>query len=147
MKKRVLFVCTHNSARSQIAEGLLRARHGDRHDVASAGTEPTSVHPMAIQVMAEIGIDISRQQSKHLDTYLGQSFDCVVTVCDQAKASCPFFPGGFKYVHVGFADPSSEEDPKKRLATFRRTRDRMDAWIDANFGGLPEETGTLPGDQ
>jgi len=147
MKKRVLFVCTHNSARSQVAEGLLRSRYGNHYDVASAGTEPSSVHPMAVQVMAEIGIDISHQESKPLDTYLGQSFDYVVTVCDQAKASCPFFPGGSEYIHIGFADPSLEEDPKKRLAAFRWTRDRMDAWIGANFGGMPEESDTLPGKQ
>jgi arsenate reductase (thioredoxin) len=145
MKKRVLFVCTHNSARSQIAEGLLRMRFGDRYDVASAGTSPSSVHSMASKVMAEAGIDISRQQSKHFDTFLGESFDWVVTVCDHAKSSCPFFPGGSRYVHAGFADPSLEEDYEKRLAAFRQTRDRMDAWIQTSFGGQGEPFGAPRG--
>jgi len=133
MKKRVLFVCTHNSARSQVAEGLLRSRYGNHYDVASAGTEPTRVHPLAVQVMGEIGIDISDHVSQHVEEYLGQTFDLVVTVCDHAKEVCPFFPGAAEYVHVGFPDPSGEGDPANRLIAFRRVRDMIVQWVDEHF--------------
>jgi arsenate reductase (thioredoxin) len=98
-KTRVLFLCTHNSARSQMAEGLLRLLAGDRFEVMSAGTEATSVRPEAIQAMSELGVDISGQTSKTLERYLGEPFDYVVTVCDDANEACPFFPGAENRLH------------------------------------------------
>jgi arsenate reductase len=133
---RVLFLCTHNSSRSQMAEGLLRARGGDRYAVFSAGTHPRSVHPLAIQVMREIGIDISEAagyRAKSLDEFTGQPpMDLVVTVCDDAAEECPFFPGARRQEHWGFPDPSavtgSEEE---RLAAFRSVRDAIVRRIEA----------------
>ena len=125
-RARVLFVCTHNSARSQMAEGLLRDRAGDRFEVTSAGTEATHVRPLAIRAMAEIGIDISGQESKTLERYLGEPFDYVITVCDDANEACPFFPGAKKWLHWSFEDPSRAEGPEdERLAIFRRVRDKI----------------------
>jgi arsenate reductase len=125
-RARVLFVCTHNSARSQMAEGLLRDRAGDRFEVTSAGTEATHVRPLAIRAMAEIGIDISGQESKTLERYLGEPFDYVITVCDDANEACPFFPGAEKRLHWSFEDPSRAEGPEnERLAIFRRVRDEI----------------------
>ena len=125
-RARVLFVCTHNSARSQMAEGLLRDRAGDRFEVTSAGTEATHVRPLAIRAMAEIGIDISGQESKTLERYLGEPFDYVITVCDDANEACPFFPGAKKWLHWSFEDPSRAEGPEdERLAIFRRVRDEI----------------------
>ncbi len=138
MKKRLLFVCTHNSARSQMAEGFLRARYGDAFEVASAGTVPSSVHPLAIEVMSEIGIDISKQTSKHVEEFLDQAFALVVTVCDHAKEACPFFPGAREYLHVSFPDPSAADDPADQLDTFRRVRDMIGQWIDAYFAAHEE---------
>jgi arsenate reductase (thioredoxin) len=106
MKQRVLFICTHNSARSQMAEGLLRHFGGERFEVFSAGTEATQVRPLAIRAMAELGIDISRQESKTLDSYLGKPFDEVITVCDRAAEACPVFPGALRHRHRSFEDPS-----------------------------------------
>ncbi|MEM2869964.1 MAG: arsenate reductase ArsC [Thermoplasmata archaeon] len=137
-RKSVLFICTHNSARSQMAEGLLRALHGDRYEAFSAGTEPARVHPLAIRVMAEVGVDISGQRSKSLEEFRGREFDWVVTVCDRAHQTCPFFPGGKIQLHRGFDDPAgaggSEEE---RLAAFRRVRDELRDWIDSTFGKTP----------
>ena len=125
-RARVLFVCTHNSARSQMAEGLLRDRAGDRFEVTSAGTEATHVRPLAIRAMAEIGIDISGQESKTLARYLGEPFDYVIMVCDDANEACPFFPGAKKRLHWSFEDPSRAEGPEnERLAFFRRVRDEI----------------------
>ena len=132
---RVLFLCTHNSSRSQMAEGLLRARGGDRYTVFSAGTHPRNVHPLAIQVMREIGIDISEAagyRAKSLDEFTGQPpMDLVVTVCDDAAEECPYFPGARRQEHWGFPDPSavtgSEEE---RLAAFRSARDAIAARIE-----------------
>ena len=125
-RARVLFLCTHNSARSQMAEGLLRHLAGDRFEVMSAGTEATHVRPLAIRAMGEIGVDISSQESKTLERYLREPFDYVITVCDDANEACPFFPGAGKRLHWTFEDPSraegSEED---RLAVFRSVRDRI----------------------
>jgi arsenate reductase (thioredoxin) len=125
-KQRVLFLCTHNSARSQMAEGLLRTMGCDRFDAFSAGSEATHVRPLAIRVMAELGIDISQQQSKLLDRYLQEPFDYVITVCDQANASCPIFPGGKHRLHWSLPDPSqatgSEEE---QLAVYRSVRDEL----------------------
>ena len=125
-RARVLFVCTHNSARSQMAEGLLRDRAGDRFEVTSAGTEATHVRPLAIRAMAEISIDISGQESKTLKRYLGEPFDYVITVCDDANEACPFFPGAKKRLHWSFEDPSRAEGSEdERLAIFRRVRDEI----------------------
>ena len=125
-KRRVLFLCTHNSARSQMAEGLLRHLAGNRFEVVSAGTEATQVRPLAIRSMGEIGVDISGQESETLDRYLDQPFDYVITVCDDAKEACPFFPGASARLHWSVEDPSraagSEEE---RLAVFRRVRDEL----------------------
>lgn len=131
MTRRVLFICTHNSARSQMAEGLLRYLGGERFEVFSAGTEATFVRPLAIRAMAEIGIDISGQQSKTLDRYLGEPFDDVITVCDAANEACPIFPGAKQRRHWSFEDPSratGSED--EQLAVYRRVRDEIRARIE-----------------
>lgn len=129
-KRRVLFVCTHNSARSQMAEGLLRAHACDRFEAFSAGTEATAVRPEAVQVMAELDIDISSQWSKTIDEYLGQPFEWVITVCDTAREACPVFPGAENSGHWGFDDPSSAEGTdEERLAVFRRVRDEINARV------------------
>ena len=129
-KERVLFLCTHNSARSQMAEGFLRAKAGHRFEVQSAGTEKTSVNPLAIRVMAERGIDISGHTSKVYDGLVGAPWDYVITVCDDANERCPLFPGVQERIHWPFPDPSratgSEED---RVATFRRVRDEIETQI------------------
>ena len=131
---RVLFLCTHNSSRSQMAEGLLRACGGARYAVFSAGTHPRGVHPLAIQVMREIGIDLSAAagyRAKSLDAFIGQPpMDLVVTVCDEAAEECPFFPGALHQEHWGFPDPSSVTGTEtERLAAFRSVRDRIAARI------------------
>jgi arsenate reductase len=125
-RSRVLFLCTHNSARSQMAEGLLRQLAGDRFEVMSAGTEATHIRPLAIRAMDEIGIDISGQESKTLDRYLDEPFDYVITVCDDANEACPFFPGAQSRLHWSFEDPSRVEgSEEERLAVFRSVRDRI----------------------
>ena len=125
-RRRVLFVCTHNSARSQMAEGFLRARAGDRFEVASAGTEATRVHPLASRAMDEVGIALRGHASKTLDRFLREPWDYVITVCDSASERCPVFPGPATRLHWSFDDPSqatgSEEE---RLRTFRRVRDEI----------------------
>src|SRR5215218_8681344 len=108
-KTRVLFVCTHNSARSQMAEGLLRQLAGDRFEAFSAGTDASSVRPEAISVMAELGIDISAQRSKSVDDFVGQQFAWVITVCDRARETCPYFPGAEQTAHWGFDDPADAD--------------------------------------
>ncbi len=129
-KPAVLFLCTHNSARSQIAEGLLKHLFPDQFEVFSAGTRPTHVHPYAIEVMAEIGIDISKQYSKHLKEFLNHPIDLVITVCNRAKEECPVFPGAKAYFHKGFPDPSDEKGSKKHaLLLFRNVRDQIKSWI------------------
>ena len=122
-KKRVLFLCTGNSARSQMAEGLLRNLAGNKFDVVSAGTNPKGLHPRSVEVMKEIGIDVSRQASKDLKQFLNQKFDYVITVCDRAKQQCPIFPGA-EPIHWGFDDPA-EAPLDKELQTFRRVRDEI----------------------
>ena len=125
-KKRVLFICTHNSARSQMAEGFLRRVAGDRFDVYSAGTEATHVRPQAIEVMAEIGIDISGQTSKTLQQYLPERWDYVSTVCDDANESCPVFPGTSDRSHSSFPDPSKATGTDaERLQVYRDVRDQI----------------------
>lgn len=125
-RARVLFLCTHNSARSQMAEGILRYLGGDRVEVHSAGTVATRVHPLAIAAMNEKSIDISGQSSKHLDEFSGQDFDFVVTVCDNARESCPIFPGAPEMIHWSIADPSAVEgDEATRLRAFRVASDEL----------------------
>lgn len=125
-KLRVLFLCTHNSARSQMAEGLLRHLAGEQVEVASAGTEVTRVHPLATRVMEARGIDLSGQTSKHLDHFLGQSFDYVITVCDKASESCPIFPGAPERIHWSIPDPASVEgDEATREAAFQRAAEDL----------------------
>lgn len=129
-KRRVLVLCTGNSARSQMAEGLLRHAYGDRVDVESAGTHPSMVRPEAIEVMREIGIDISTYRSKHVDEFQGQSFDDVVTACAAADARCPVFPGRARRHHHDFEDPAAVTgSADERLAAFRRVRDELRGWL------------------
>lgn len=125
-RKRVLILCTGNSARSQMAEGLLREIAGDRFEVASAGVAPTHVRPEAITAMNEIGIDISQQHSKSVDEFTGQAFDYVITVCDNANEQCPTFPANTQRIHWSFEDPAAiEGDEPMRLAAFRLVRDEI----------------------
>ena len=125
-RRRVLFLCTGNSARSQMAEGLLRVMAGEMFDVASAGVSPANVRPEAIAVMREIGIDISQHRSKSVDEFVDREFDYVITVCDNAREQCPVFPGQAKQIHWSFDDPAAAEgDEPTRLAVFRRVRDEI----------------------
>ena len=126
MKKRVLFLCTHNSCRSQMAEGLVNHFLGDRFQAFSAGTEATRVNPLAIQVMAELGIDISGHHAKTLDEFAGARFDYVITLCGDANETCPLFFGGVERVHLGFDDPSRLKGPGEEvLPEYRRVRDEL----------------------
>jgi arsenate reductase len=126
MKKRVLILCTGNSARSQMAEGLLRSFGGERFEVSSAGTTPSIVRPEAIAVMSELGIDLSGHRSKHVREFEGQAFDYVITVCDDANESCPVFPAETQRIHWSFPDPAAIEGSEtERLAAFRRIRDAL----------------------
>jgi arsenate reductase (thioredoxin) len=123
---RVLILCTGNSARSQMAEGLLRHLAGDRFEVASAGVSPTQVRSEAITAMREIGIDVSHHRSKSVDEFAGQQFDYVITVCDNANEHCPVFPGNTQRIHWSFDDPAKASgDEEARLAVFRRVRDEI----------------------
>ena len=122
-RKRVLFLCTGNSARSQMAEGLLRSVASDRFDVVSAGTNPKGMHPRTVEVMKEVGIDITQQTSKDVKEFLDQRFDYVITVCDRAKQQCPIFPGA-EPIHWGFDDPAEAPDAHQ-LEMFRRVRDEI----------------------
>jgi arsenate reductase (thioredoxin) len=144
--QRVLFVCTHNSARSQMAEGVLRELGGDRFEAFSAGTEATTVRPLAIRAMAELGIDISVQESKTLNRYLDQPFDKVITVCDQANETCPVFFGAKERLHWSFPDPSTATGTEaQQLDVYRQVRDGIRARIEReliahprqSFGGEP----------
>jgi arsenate reductase len=118
---RVLFVCTGNSARSVMAEALLRRHGGDRFEVFSAGTEPKGINPLTVRVLADAGIDVSSARSKSVTEFAGQSFDYVVTVCDQARQSCPVFPGVHESLHWGYEDPAEAEGTEaERLVVFRR---------------------------
>ena len=124
--KRILLLCTHNSCRSQMAEGLVNFYLGDRFQAFSAGTEATRVNPLASQVLAELGIDISGHRSKTLDEFVGEQFDYVITLCDSANEQCPLFFGGVKRVHIGFDDPSRlPGTPEEVLPEFRRVRDEI----------------------
>lgn len=133
-KKKILFICTHNSARSQIAEALVNTTKAETYLAFSAGTEPTNVNPYAIKSLAEIGIDISSNEAKHVNVYRGYTFDYVVTVCDYAKETCPFFPGAKKYLHRGFEDPSTfTGTDDEKLLHFRRLRDDIRSWVESTF--------------
>ncbi len=135
-RKKVLFICTHNSARSQMAEGFMNHFYRDRFEAQSAGTEPSQVHPLAIKAMEEVGIDISHHTSKSAVNFLNQEIDYVITVCDKAKQTCPFFPGGKDISHHSFEDPSQAEGTDdEKLEVFRRVRDEIKEWIDRIFGG------------
>lgn len=139
-RKRVLFLCTENSARSQMAEGLLRRLAGDVYDVFSAGVAPSSVRPEAIAVMREVGIDISQQRSKSIDEFSGQQFDYVITVCDNAREHCPVFPGAARQMHWSFDDPAGAAgDEAARLAVFRRVRDEIDERLREHGFGKSQE--------
>jgi len=133
-KKKVLFLCTHNSARSQIAEGILRNLYGDKFEVFSAGTEPSRVNPYAIRAMQEIGIDISQNTSKSIDGFKEINIDYVVTVCDHAKETCPAFPEAKHNIHKGFSDPSKcRGKDEEMLLGFRQVRDEIRSWIQKEF--------------
>lgn len=138
--QRVLFLCTHNSARSQMAEGMLRAWAGDRYHAFSAGAEATEVRPLAIRAMAELGIDISRHTSKTVRSFAGQEFDYAITVCDDGREACPYFAGAAHQVHWSFDDPSAAVGTDdERLATFRRVRDEIAERIREFAGREPVE--------
>ncbi|MBZ5600267.1 MAG: arsenate reductase ArsC [Acidobacteriia bacterium] len=133
-KPKVLFLCTGNSARSQMAEGYLRHAAGDRFEALSAGIEPKGLNPLAVEAMREIGIDISRQKSKDVVGFLGQSIPYIVTVCDNARERCPIFPRSYKFLHWGLVDPAAAEGTHDELlAVFRRVRDQIVAKIDEEF--------------
>ena len=134
MTKRVLFLCTGNSARSQMAEHLLRRLGGEHFEVFSAGTEPRSIHPLSVRVLEEMQINVSGAVSKGLDTFIGQPFDYIITVCDRARDQCPTFPGDSKHIHWSFDDPAAAQgDDEERLKVFRRIRNeitnRLRSWI------------------
>ncbi len=133
-KERILFICTNNSARSQMAEGYLNHAYGDYYEVYSAGTEPTTVNPYAIKVMKEIDIDIFSHSSKSIKEFESMEFDHVITVCGGADQACPFFLGGKKYTHKGFKDPACVKgDEKEKMRVFREVRDEIIMWILTNL--------------
>lgn len=137
MKKRVLILCTANSARSQMAEGLLRHDAGAYFEVESAGARATHVRPEAIAVMSEIGIDISRHRSKSIEEFESRSFDYVLTVCDNARESCPVYPGHANRIHQSFEDPAAVQGSAgERLEAFRRVRDQIRGFL-REFAGNP----------
>ena len=139
-RKRVLILCTGNSARSQMAEGLLRQLGGGRFEAESAGTRPVGVRPEAVAVMREVGVDISGQRSKSVDEFAGQEFDAVITVCDNARENCPVFPARAERVHWSFDDPAAVEgDEAARLAAFRRVRDEIAARLKSWIRGVKRE--------
>ena len=134
MPSKVLFLCTGNSARSQMAEGYLRHVAGNDYEVFSAGTDPVGLNPLAVDAMREIGIDISQQTSQHVREFLGTKFPFVVTVCDRAKESCPIFPGAIRFIHWSFPDPAQAQGShEERLEAFRRVRDQIARHIDKQF--------------
>ncbi len=135
---RVLFLCTGNSCRSQMAEGWARALHGERLEPCSAGVETHGLNPRAVQVMGEAGVDISGHRSQHVDEFGDVAFDLVVTVCDHAAEVCPTLPGARRVIHRSFRDPAQAEgEPEAVLAEFRDVRDEIRAWVE----GLPERMG------
>lgn len=140
-KQTILFLCTHNAARSQMAEGFVNAQFGDRYVARSAGSEPTAVHPCAVKVMAELGIDISRQRAKSLSEFDDTPFDYVITMRADPAENCPIFPGGVSYLHHAFDDPEEvAESGAEHCATFRSVRDQIGEWIEATFSRGKEST-------
>jgi len=132
--KSVLFICTHNSARSQMAEGLVNSLHSKVLRAKSAGTKPSQVNPLAIRAMAEMDIDISSQRSKSLSEFEGQRFDYVVMACSDAAETCPFFPGGREQIHHSFDDPASVEGTEEeKLRAFRKSRNEINKWMVDNL--------------
>lgn len=135
-KSTVLFICNHNSARSQMAEGLLKSLHGEYYEVRSAGSNPTDVNSYAVKVLAEVGVDISHQRSKSLQEFEGMEFDYVVTVCGGEGEVCPFFPGGRNYLHEAFEDPVAVVGTDaEKCEAFRKIRDEIKEWIKESFRG------------
>ena len=134
-RKRVLILCTGNSARSQLAEGLLRREGGDRFEVFSAGVNPSRVRPEAVETMREVGIDISGHRSKSADEFAGQQFDYIITVCDNARETCAAFPGHAERIHRSFEDPPAPgaADSETTMKTFRRVRDEIRVWLRDDF--------------
>lgn len=133
-KPKVLFLCTGNSARSQMAEGYLRHVAGDLFEPLSAGIEPKGLNPLAVEAMSEIGVDISHQKSKDVVSFLGQYIPYIVTVCDNARERCPIFPRTYKFLHWGFDDPAAAQGTREeKLAMFRRVRDEIAKKIDQEF--------------
>lgn len=133
-KKRVLFICGSNAARSQMAEGYLRARYGDRYDAFSAGLRSSTVSPLAIEAMSEIGIDISGQRSKDLGAFKEQHMDMVVTLCESGTGTCPIYPWSSEVLHAPVPDPSEVKGTREeRLNAFRKARDSIIAWIEGNL--------------
>jgi arsenate reductase (thioredoxin) len=133
-KKKVVFICTQNSIRSQMAEALLNHLYPDRLEAYSAGTAPSRVNPLTIAVMKELGIDLSKARSKGIDEFSGQDFDYIITVCDHAKENCPYFAGKGKRIHKGFEDPySSSSIESGIIENFRKTRDEIKGWIEDFF--------------
>ncbi len=129
-KKKILFLCTGNSARSQMAEGLMRHLHGEKFEAFSAGFEPKGIHPVAVQAMREIGIDIANQQSKHIDDLPDREFDYVITLCDHAAQNCPVFPGKGVRLHQRFSDPATTQGSDQEvLEAFRKVRDELKQFI------------------
>ncbi|NCC34961.1 MAG: arsenate reductase ArsC [Chloroflexia bacterium] len=131
---RILFLCTHNSARSQMAEALTRTMGKGDFEAHSAGNEPSGIHPLAIKAMQEVNIELTGQRSKHVSEYTDQQFDVIITVCDRARETCPTFPGEPELVHWSFEDPSSVEgDEETQLRAFRNARnfirDRLSLWL------------------
>lgn len=124
-RTRILFLCTENSARSQMAEGILRQLSDSRFEVFSAGTAPTIVHPSAIQVLATMGIDISQQRAKSIDEFEGQPFDYIITVCDRARENCPVFPGDSRFIHWSLPDPVAVKDSKTQYQAFEQTAQHL----------------------
>ncbi|MFH1791656.1 MAG: arsenate reductase ArsC [Candidatus Omnitrophota bacterium] len=130
MKKRVLFLCTGNSCRSQMAEGFLRSLGGDRFEAYSAGVDPTEINPLSVRVMSEAGLDISAQRSKSVGRYVGHRFDYVITVCDNARQTCPFFAGRCQRIHWDIEDPAAAGGADdEKLIVFRKTRDLIERHV------------------
>jgi arsenate reductase len=143
MKERVLILCTGNSARSQMAEGLLRELAGAQFDVFSAGSTPSVVNPFAIQAMHERGIDISGQRSKHLNAFIRQQFDYVITVCDEAAETCPVFPGRAERIHWNFPDPAAVKGSNEEiLRAFQQTRDALEIQLRQWLSQMPQTSGS-----
>jgi len=134
VRKSVLFLCTHNAVRSQMAEAFLNHLYGDRYSAFSAGSDPTRIDPLVVMVMKEIGMDVSANQSKNVSVFQGRHFDYVVTVCDHVQESCPYFPQGDNRIHKRFSDPSRfQGNAEDVMNEYRRVRDEIKAWVETEF--------------